>query len=142
MSKPPSFTREQIINDLELYEAVGAALDAQALDDAYAQHRLNGLNHYVAKEEAYKQVMGRDYPYGRPGSPSERDEAVFKDKQVFQENKQLKSEQKQARPSNRRMAGLTLAGAGGAAGLIAVIDLLQEYKTPYNSNNKTNLNHG
>jgi len=86
MSKPPSFTREQIINDLELYEAVGAALDAQALDDAYAQHRLNGLNHYVAKEEAYKQVMGRDYPYGRPGSPSERDEAVFKDKQVFQEN--------------------------------------------------------
>jgi len=40
------------------------------------------------------------------------------------------------------MAGLTLAGAGGAAGLIAVIDLLQEYKTPYNSNNKTNLNHG
>ena len=133
MSKPSPFTREQIINDPELYEAVGAALDAQALDDAYAQHRLNGLNHYVAKEEAFKQVMGRDYPYGRPGSASERDEAVFKAHQIHQENEHLKREQKKARSSNRnRMAGLSLAGAGGAAGLIAVIDLLQESKTPYN----------
>jgi hypothetical protein len=30
------------------------------------------------------------------------------------------------------MAGLTFAGAGGAAGLIALIDLLEESKTPYN----------
>ena len=127
MNKPPSFTREQIINDPELYEAVGAALDAQRLDDAYAQHRLNGLNHYVAKEKAFNEIMGRDYPYGRPGAPSERDEAVFKAKQVFQENEQLKSKQKQARVSNRnRMAGMAFAGAGGAAGLIALIDLLEE----------------
>lgn len=133
MNKPPSFTREQIINDPELYEAVGAALDAQALDDAYAKHRLNGLNHYVAKEEAFKQVMGRDYPYGRPGAASEQNEAVFKAAQVLQENRQLKEKLLKTNPANKkRMAGLALAGAGGAAGLIAVIDLLQEFKTPYN----------
>ena len=133
MNKPPSFTREQIINDPELYEAVGAALDAQALDDAYAQQRLNGLNHYVAKERAYKQVIGKDYPYGRPGAASERDDAVFKAHKIYQDNEHLKNEQRKTRPFNRnRMAGLTLAGAGGAAGLIAVINLLQESKTPYN----------
>ena len=133
MNKPPSFTREQIINDPELYEAVGAALDAQALDDAYAQQRLSGLNHYVAKERAFEQVMGKAYPYGRPGAASDQDEAVFNSRKVFQENKQLKEKLLKTNPANKkRMAGLALAGAGGAAGLIAVIDLLQEFKTPYN----------
>lgn len=129
MKRPSSFTREQINNDPELYEAVGAAFDSQDLDDAYAAHRMAGMNHFLAKEQAFYDVMGREYPYGRPGAASERDEAVVEQLRTAVKNKQLESDLKDAQKDNQlRMAGQVMAGAGGAAGLIALIDLLQSPK--------------
>ena len=138
MRRPKNYkplTREQINRDPELYEAVGQYIDAGELDDRYIAHRMAGLNHFLAKEEAFFDVKGRDYPYGRPGPESARDRSLYQsglNARMAAENPKLKQTiaqlqeelQSKGYTSDDKMdayvqgASLTLAGllAGGLIG--------------------------
>ena len=135
-------TREQ---KLERYgagydESVGQWDDAGDLDRFYEVHtarkklnRPGGLSHYAAKIDGYEQVMGREYPYFRPGPPSDRDRMLTQRGvneilagehpqllariKELEAAKQTRKEGPLALMPDARMAGIALAGLLGAGGI-------------------------
>ena len=110
------YTRDEINADPVLYSAVGQKLDAGDLDAAYVKHRLAGLHHLLAKTDAYYDVFGREYPYGRPGKESATDRMLVSEGRMAGENKRLQEEVVKLGEmlNQQKSAGAALASASNS----------------------------